>query len=255
MGFIDRGRFRLVKNSTMDAEKNILLVDDDLKIRDGVAAFLRSNGLHVSTAASGQAMRAEMMGAKIDLVVLDLMLGGEDGLSLLREIRSSGTVPVIMLTAVAGEFDRVVGLELGAEDYICKPFSLRELLARIRVVLRRRFDSEHRVGSGPSYRFAGWSLDARARLLASPSGGHVELTTGEFELLQAFVEHPNTVLNRDQLLDLIHGRSIPSIDRTIDVKIMRLRRKIEPEMKAPRLIKTVRNGGYIFTPVVTRGAL
>lgn len=161
-------------------------------------------------------------------------------------------MPIILLTAVAGETDRVVGLELGADDYVCKPFNPRELLARIRVVLRRRPP----VASGQirpivnSYRFSNWVLDARARTLTSPSGAHVELTTGEFDLLQAFVQHPNVVLTRDQLLDLARGRASLSIDRAVDVQVMRLRRKLELDPQAPQLIKTVRNSGYIFTPEV-----
>ncbi len=146
----------------MQREPHILLVDDDPGIRDGLAAFLSSSGLRVSTAASGHAMRARMAIARIDLVVLDLMLAGEDGLTLLRELRRAATVPVIMLTAVTGESDRIVGLELGAEDYVCKPFSLRELLARIRVVLRRRSEGMEPLDAGPVFRFNGWSLDARA---------------------------------------------------------------------------------------------
>jgi len=167
-------------------------------------------------------------------------------------LRADSHAPVIMLTAVTGESDRVVGLELGAEDYVCKPFSLRELLARIRVVLRRQSNTRRWPNAGSVFHFAGWTLDVRARTLTSPTGGHVEVTTGEFELLQALVENPNRVLDRDQLLDLARGRSSLSVDRAIDVQIMRLRRKIEPDPKDPRLIKTVRNGGYVFTPVITR---
>jgi|SRR5665213_1539880 two-component system OmpR family response regulator len=236
----------------MSRQSQILIVDDDPKIRDGVARFLSQNGLRVLTANDGKAMREHLEKNRVDLIVLDLMLPGDDGLTLLRELRADSHAPVIMLTAVTGESDRVVGLELGAEDYVCKPFSLRELLARIRVVLRRQSNTRRWPNAGSVFHFAGWTLDVRARTLTSPTGGHVEVTTGEFELLQALVENPNRVLDRDQLLDLARGRSSLSVDRAIDVQIMRLRRKIEPDPKDPRLIKTVRNGGYVFTPVITR---
>jgi two-component system OmpR family response regulator len=231
---------------------HILLVDDDLKIRTGLSRFLVTQGLRVTTAADGQELQAKLEGANIDLVVLDVMMPGEDGFSLCRRISSETALPVIMLTAAASETDRIVGLEIGAEDYVCKPFSPRELLARIRVVLRRshnRHDGQ-RPSPGRTFRFDGWRLDLRARTLTSPLDTHVEITTGEFELLQAFVQHPNQVLNRDQLLDMARGRSSVSVDRTIDVQIMRLRRKLEADPQQPKLIKTVRNGGYIFTPAV-----
>jgi two-component system OmpR family response regulator len=235
----------------MNSPSHILLVDDDPIIRSGVARFLGDNGLQVTTATDGPSMRQKLAALQIDLILLDLMLVGEDGLSLLRYLRAQGDVPVIILTAAGEESDRVVGLELGADDYVCKPFSLRELLARMRVVLRRQ-STDQSSGRGHLFYFDAWIFDTRARNLTSPRGGHVELTTGEFSLLQAFVEYPNRVLNRDQLLDLARGRSSFLVDRVIDVLVMRLRRKIEPDPKSPRLIKTVRNGGYIFTPVVTR---
>jgi two-component system, OmpR family, response regulator len=229
---------------------HILLVDDDPAIRERLATYLRSNGMRVSIADSGAAMRACMAASSVDLVILDLILGAEDGLALLRDLQAAGDVPVIMLTAVAEEFDRIIGLELGAEDYVCKPFSQRELLARIRVVLRRREAANGRGASISVFRFRDWTLDVRARTLTSPSGGRVELTTGEFELLHVFVSYPNEVLNRDRLLDLARGRASVAVDRTIDTQVMRLRRKIEPRPDAPQLIKTVRNGGYVFTPEV-----
>ena len=238
----------------MTAMPTVLIVDDDPKIREGVARFLNQNGLRALTVGGGAAMRAVLKDQSVDIIVLDLMLPGEDGLTLLRQLRSKTDTPVILLTAVSGESDRVVGLELGAEDYVCKPFSLRELLARIRVVLRRHNGAESAEPAGLVFSFASWVLDVRARTLTSPTGGHVELTTGEFELLQALVENPNQILNRDQLLDLARGRSSLTVDRAIDVQVMRLRRKIEPDPREPRLIKTVRNGGYVFTPVVMRSA-
>jgi two-component system OmpR family response regulator len=160
--------------------------------------------------------------------------------------------PVILLTALAAETDRIIGLEIGADDYVCKPFSPRELLARIRVVLRRHDASPGAAqkSSLQTYGFDGWTLDVRARTLSSPTSAYVELTTGEFELLQAFVEHPNVVLTRDELLDLARGRASLTVDRAIAVQVMRLRRKLESDPQVPQTIKTVRNGGYIFTPVV-----
>ena len=236
----------------MSRTSHILVVDDDPKIRRGLARLIAEQGLRVSAAENGREMWDKIGAARVDLVILDLMMPGEDGLTLLRRLRTETTIPVILLTAVAGEADRVIGLELGAEDYVCKPFSPRELIARIRVVLRRGApDSEESRERRPaSYRFDGWVLDVRARTLLAPSGALVELTTGEFDMLQALVEHPNRVLTRDQLLDLARGRASLSIDRAIDVQIMRLRRKIETDPQNPQLIKTIRNSGYIFTPEV-----
>ncbi|MBR1132785.1 response regulator [Bradyrhizobium iriomotense] len=235
---------------------HILVVDDDPKIRSGLAKFLGQQGLRVSVASDGKQFRERLASSKLDLIVLDVMLPDESGLSLLRQTQADKPIPVILLTAVAEETDRVIGLELGAEDYVCKPFSLRELLARIRVVLRRRSAVGRNDSSGRStvFVFSKWTLDIRARTLKSPSGALVELTSGEYDLLQAFVEHPNRVLNRDQLLDLARGRTSTSVDRTIDVQVMRLRRKLEENPENPAMIKTVRNGGYIFTPVVENDA-
>jgi two-component system, OmpR family, response regulator len=236
----------------MNRTPHILIVDDDPKIRNGLSKFLTEQGLRVTTAADGRDMQMKIANATIDLVILDVMMPGEDGLSICRKLSAESSPPIILLTAVAGETDRIIGLEIGAEDYVCKPFSPRELLARVRVVLRRR-DLQ---GAGQAktvikrYGFEGWTLDARARTLTSATGGHVELTTGEFDLLQAFVDHPNVVLTRDQLLDLARGRASLAIDRAIDVQVMRLRRKLEHDPQAPQLIKTVRNSGYIFTPEV-----
>ena len=235
----------------MDRSPHILIVDDDPKIRNGLSRFLRDQGLRVTAACDGRDMQTKLATAKVDLVILDVMMPGENGLSLCRKLSGESAIPVILLTAVAAETDRIIGLEIGAEDYVCKPFSPRELLARIRVVLRR---SEFREVSKPNtrvrYAFSGRVLDVRARTLTSSTGGHIELTTGEFDMLQAFVEHPNVVLTRDHLLDLARGRSSLAVDRAIDVQVMRLRRKLEADPQSPQLIKTVRNGGYIFTPEV-----
>jgi two-component system, OmpR family, response regulator len=236
----------------MTRTPHILIVDDDPKIRTGLSKFLSGQGLRVTVASDGRDMQGKLAHANIDLIVLDVMMPGEDGLSLCRKLSAEGAAPIILLTAVAGETDRIIGLELGAEDYVCKPFNPRELLARIRVVLRRRTNStvDEKRPIVKCYRFSGWVLDARARTLTSPSGAHVEMTTGEFDLLQAFVEHPNVVLTRDQLLDLARGRASMAIDRAVDVQVMRLRRKLETDPQFPMLIKTVRNSGYIFTPEV-----
>lgn len=238
----------------MERAPHIMVVDDDAKIRTGIAKFLVGQGLRITQASDGRDMAAKLANAQIDLVVLDVMMPGEDGLSLCRKLAAETTIPVILLTAVTSETDRIIGLEIGAEDYVCKPFSPRELLARIRVVLRRRgrVEPAQSAGTAARFAFAGWKLDLRARTLLSATGGHVELTTGEFDLLQAFVEHPGAVLNRDQLLDLARGRASLSVDRAIDVQVMRLRRKLEADPQAPQLIKTVRNSGYIFTPEVSR---
>lgn len=240
----------------MSVFPHVLIVDDDPKIRSGLAKFLGQQGLRVSVASDGRQFRDKIATSKLNLIVLDVMLPDENGLSLLRQMQVENPIPVILLTAVAEETDRVIGLELGAEDYICKPFGLRELLARIRVVLRRQSNVDDTKSARPSsvFAFSGWTLDIRARTLKSPSGALVELTSGEYDLLQAFVEHPNRVLNRDQLLDLARGRTSMSVDRTIDVQVMRLRRKLEKNPENPAMIKTVRNSGYIFTPVVENDA-
>lgn len=246
----------LAKDTRVISAPHILIVDDDPKIRSGLAKFLGQQGLRVSVASDGKQFREKLASSKLDLIVLDVMLPDESGLSLLKQMQADNAVPVILLTAVAEEADRVIGLELGAEDYVCKPFGLRELLARIRVVLRRQSATDQNESTRRStvFVFCKWSLDIRARTLQSPSGALVELTSGEYDLLQAFVEHPNRVLNRDQLLDLARGRTSTSVDRTIDVQVMRLRRKLEENPENPAMIKTVRNGGYIFTPLVEDNA-
>jgi len=239
----------------MDASAHILVVDDDREIRDLLSRFLVKHGYRVTTAREGREARKTMADAAIDLVVLDLMMPGEDGLAFCREVRASSDIPIIMLTAMGEETDRVVGLELGADDYLPKPFSPRELLARIKAVLRRSSAGIDRqpAGSGTDViRFAGWTLDSASRRLTSPEGALVTLSTGEFDLLLAFIEHPQRVLNRDQLLDLARGRSAIPFDRSIDVQVSRLRRKIEADPKTPQIISTVRGGGYMFTPAVER---
>jgi two-component system OmpR family response regulator len=228
---------------------HILIVDDDRQIRAMLARFMREHGLRVSQAQNGAEMRAALDLGRFDLVILDVMMPGEDGFSLCREIRATNTIPIILLTAMTADTDRIVGLELGADDYVTKPFNPRELLARVRAILRRVsvVPSPPRNSGRSVFRFAGWMLDAPRRVLLSPDGVLTDLTSGEFDLLLAFVEHPQQVLNRDQLLDLAHGRASNAFDRSIDVQISRLRRKIEVDPQEPQLIKTVRNGGYVLT--------
>ena len=210
--------------------------------------------MRVETAADGRAMWKQIESARIDLVVLDLMLPGEDGLSLCRRLRVATTIPVIMLTALGEETDRIIGLEMGADDYLAKPFNPRELLARIRAVLRRAGATAQPISEerGPTLAFDGWKLDLAKRELRAPGGELVALTAGEFDLLVVFAERPKRVLNRDQLLDLTKGRAAATFDRSIDVQLSRLRRKIEADPKDPTLIKTVRGGGYVFTSDVAR---
>jgi two-component system OmpR family response regulator len=230
---------------------HILVVDDDREIRDLLNRFLVKHGLRVSTARDGIEMTRILDGAAIDLVVLDLMLPGEDGLSLCRKLRSTTNLPVIMLTAMGEDTDRIVGLEMGADDYLPKPFNPRELLARIKAVLRRVQSLPAASPKGDTARFDGWILDLGTRRLTSPQGEEVELSTGEYDLLLAFATHPRRVLSRDQLLDLARGRTAAPFDRSVDIQVMRLRRKIEADPKEPRLIKTVRGGGYMFAAEVT----
>ena len=233
---------------------HLLIVDDDREIRDLLARFLKKHEYRVDTAADGQAMARLLENGRYDLVVLDLMLPGEDGLSLCRRLRATSDLPIIMLTAIGEETDRIVGLEMGADDYLAKPFNPRELLARIKAVLRRAGSGPRpgREGSAQGFTFDGWRLDLTKRELHSADGVLMPLTAGEFDLLVAFVEHPNRVLSRDQLLDLTKGRSAGPFDRAVDVQISRLRRKIEPDPKEPSVIKTVRGGGYLFAASVDR---
>lgn len=237
----------------MRESPHILIVDDDREIRNLLADFLGQRGYRVDVAADGRAMFKLLEVGRFELIVLDVMLPGEDGLSLCRRLRAESNLPVILLTALAEETDRVIGLEMGADDYVVKPFSPRELHARIKAVLRRAqalpLDHED---PGPGRAFDGWRLNVVRREVRNPEGVLLPLTAGEFELLLAFVDHPQRVLSRDQLLDLTKGRSAAAFDRSIDVQLSRLRRKIEEDPNEPTLIKTVRGGGYLFAPTVTR---
>ena len=238
----------------MDPKPHILLVDDDREIRDLLARFLDKHGLRVTTARDGREARRVWPTGYFQLVVLDLMLPGESGLDLARWLRSSSEVPILMLTAMADETDRIIGLELGADDYLPKPFNPRELLARIRAVLRRTSERGAKAADpARAYRFAGWRLETGRRRLVDPAGTEVPLTGGEYDLLAAMVERANQVLTRDMLLDLLRGRQAGPFDRAIDVAISRLRRKLEREGDETQLIKTVRGGGYVLAVEVTRG--
>jgi two-component system, OmpR family, response regulator len=236
------------------AAPHVLVVDDDPSIRELVTDYLGQNDLRVSSAADGRAMRAILSEQVVDLVVLDLKLGGEDGMALARRMRDESEIPIVMLTGRAEEADRVMGLELGADDYLTKPFSPRELLARIRTILRRR-RTEMRQGRPEgvrAYRFDGWELNLNTRRLTAPAGDEVRLSNGEFSLLVVLLGAPNRVLSRDQLLDLSRLHNDEVYSRSIDVQILRLRRKIEPDAGRPRYIQTERGAGYVFgVPVET----
>lgn len=240
----------------MGETDHILVVDDDAEIRSLLGTYLRKNGFRVSVAANGREMRTALETAAPDLIVLDLMLPGEDGLALCRDLRSrSDDVPIIMLTARGEDVDRILGLEMGADDYLPKPFNPRELLARINGVLRRaRSLPPQPRGDVPAgmQRFAGWTLDTVARELLSPEGVVVSLSGGEYRLLRVFLEHPNRILNRDQLMDLTRGREAAPFDRSIDVQISRLRTALGEDARNPQILKTVRNEGYILAAPVER---
>jgi two-component system, OmpR family, response regulator len=239
----------------MDETPHILVVDDDREIRDLISRFLKKNGYRVTTAANGKDMRAALVAANVDLIVLDRVMPGEDGLNLCRDLRQTSRVPIILLTLLGSDTDRIVGLEMGADDYITKPFNPQELLARIKAVLRRANDLPIKtpLQRAAALSFSGWTIDRAARELTSPDDVLISLTDGEFDLLIAFAEHPQLTLTRDQLLDLTRGRSAIAFDRSIDMQMTRLRRKIEADPDEPEFIKTVRNKGYIFTPEVTVG--
>jgi two-component system OmpR family response regulator len=230
----------------------ILMVDDDPGIRDVVSDFLGKHGYAVETAGDAREMDAAMARGPIDLVVLDVMLPGEDGLAICRRLSGSDGPPIIMLSAMGEDTDRIVGLELGADDYLPKPCNPRELLARVRAVLRRAELRGAGGSGGAACEFAGWRLDLMRRELRSPDGVVVNLSSGEFSLLRAFVERPQRVLTRDQLLDFARGPDSDAFDRAIDVQISRLRRKLDDGAAGQDLIRTVRNEGYMFSAKVRR---
>ncbi len=233
----------------------VAIVEDDNEIRALLVSLLAREGFETAGCRTAAEFDRLMERQRIDLAILDVMLPGEDGLSLCRRLRARGEVPVLMVTAKGDDIDRIVGLEIGADDYLAKPFNPRELIARVRAILRRTRGA-NRLGPAPPaerYGFAGWTLDAGARALRAPDGAEVELTGGEFDLLLSFVTHAQRVLNRDQLLDWTRGRSAGPFDRAIDVQLSRLRRKLAEHPSGEGLIKTVRGGGYLFAALVEKG--
>lgn len=230
--------------------EHLLVVDDDARIRQMLIRYFEEEGFRVSAVGNGKAMRECLQRGGVDIVLLDLVLGGgEDGLELAREIRSRSDLPIIMLTGRDDVVDRIVGLEVGADDYMAKPFHLREVLARVRTVLRRKQPAERsdRQETGDVLRFDGWSLDLGRRKLTTAGGDEIVLTTGEFDLLAVLARYPGRVFSRDTLMELTRARSLEAFDRTIDAQIARLRKKMEPDPGRPVWIKSVRGVGYVFT--------
>jgi two-component system OmpR family response regulator len=236
----------------MATQDHVLIVDDDAETRSLLQAYLQKQGYRVTSAADGRALRGALDTARPDLIVLDLMLPGEDGLQLCRDLRSRSNVPVIMLTARGEETDRIVGLEMGADDYLPKPFNPRELLARIKSVLRRARSLPENLEpeAVKSFRFTGWSLDVATRNLTAPDGVVVPLSGTEFKLLRVFLAHPNRVLTRDQLIELMISRDAGPFDRALDVQVSRLRQRLREDAREPRIIKTVRGEGYVLAAQV-----
>ncbi len=235
----------------MDSLSRIAVVEDDPEISRMVTSYMTEHGFEVMAARSGRDLDRVMSGSKIDCVILDVGLPGEDGLSICRRLRGKSSVPIIMVTGRGSETDRIVGLELGADDYLPKPFNPRELVARVRAVMRRSAGIQAPAAPLPgTLMFEGWRLDMARRQLFAPDGTPRSLTSGEFNILSIFCQNSRKVLSRDDLLELLHGRAAAVFDRSIDVQISRLRRKIETNMKDPSFIKTVRYGGYFFTPQV-----
>lgn len=241
----------------MDRQQHILVVDDDPEIRDLLQEYLTRNGYRTSAVGEGKGMWQAMENSQVDLIVLDLMLPGDDGLELCRNLRVNSKIPVIMLTAKGDDMDRILGLEMGADDYLPKPFNPRELLARIKTVLRRSssipWDDEEEAQQQP-ISFSGWKLDPITRHLTGEDGLVVPLSGAEYRLLTVLLAHPNRILNRDQLLDLTQGRESDPFDRSIDVLISRLRKRLGDDPKTPNIIKTVRGEGYILSVKVTKAA-
>lgn len=240
-----------------EESSTIAVVEDDSEIRALVTGYLEREGFVAHGCNGGAAFDALRRRERVDLVVLDLMMPGEDGYSICRRLIAEGGPPVIILSAKGEDLDRIIGLELGADDYLAKPFNPRELTARIRAVLRRRHGPAGGDASGDApdglYRFSGWRLDINARALVDPGGRDVELSGGEFSLLSAFVQRPGRVLSRDQLLNWTRGRDADPFDRAIDVQLSRLRKKLGDDPRRPTLIKTVRGDGYVFTARVEKG--
>jgi len=242
----------MADNVALERQDHALVVDDDAEIRGLLAEYLARQGFRVSLARDGREMRQVLDQGRPDIVVLDVMLPGEDGLALCRDLRARSNLPVIMLTARGEELDRIIGIEMGADDYLAKPFNPRELLARMKSILRRSRALPAARGEGKRLRFAGWTLDTSARHLIAADGVVVALSGTEFRLLSVFVEHPNRVLDRNQLMDLTLGREATPLDRSIDVQVSRLRQRLQDDAREPSIIKTVRNGGYVLAASVER---
>lgn len=236
--------------------ERILVVDDDARIRQMLIRYFEDEGYRVTAVADGVAMRAQLLVSDFNIILLDLVLPGESGLELAREIRAKSDVPIMMLTGKDDVLDRIVGLELGADDYMSKPFHLREVLARVRTIMRRRNQAPapKPADIDDAIRFEGWTLNLSRRELLAPDNSGTELTTGEFDMLSVFVRHPGRVLSRETLMDLTRGRNLEAFDRTIDAQIARLRKKIEADAANPQLIKSVRGVGYVFTGKIDRPA-
>jgi two-component system OmpR family response regulator len=239
----------------MAKQDHILIVDDDAEIRGLLGEYLQKQGYRATAVADGKGLRAAMENSRPDVIVLDLMLPGEDGLALCRDLRARSNVPVIMLTARGEETDRIVGLEMGADDYLPKPFNPRELLARIKSVLRRArsLPDNLKPDEVASFRFADWTLDVATRNLTAPEGVVIPLSGTEFRLLRVFLDHPNRVLTRDQLIDFMLSRDAAPFDRAIDVQVSRLRHRLREDAKEPAIIKTVRGQGYVFAAHIAAG--
>lgn len=237
-----------------NTQPHILLVDDERSIREPLGEYLSGHGFRVKDAGSADAARTLLAAEDFDIIICDIMMPGEDGLSLTRHIRERGDIPVILLTARTEDTERIIGLEMGADDYVGKPFNPRELVARIKAVLRRTTLIGERVNgeTGESYTFADWVLKTTERALVDKDGVSVPLSTGEYQLLLALVRHPNQVLSRDRLLDMTQGREAEAFDRSIDNQISRLRRKIETDPKVPELVRTVWGGGYTLAADVRK---
>ncbi|QXZ80337.1 response regulator [Rhizobium sp. L51/94] len=237
---------------TFQDQAHILIVEDDTEIAGMLVDLACANGYKATSADSGADMDRLLARYKYDLIVLDAMLPGEDGFSICRRLRSSGTIPIIMLTALQEDIDRILGLELGADDYVTKPFNSRELIARIKSILRRASYVREQDGGLAALTFSGWRIDPNSRQLHDAEGAQVSMTTAEFDLLLAFCQNPNKILTREQLLSMTHAGTAGPIERSIDAHISRVRQKIEPNLKEPTFIKTVRLGGYMFAAKVER---
>ncbi|MQB45837.1 response regulator transcription factor [Rhizobium sp. ICMP 5592] len=235
-------------------QARLLIVEDDVDIASMLVDLVRNNGFLAEAASDAKAMDTLLAGSTFDLILLDAMLPGEDGFSICRRLRSSGKTPILMLTALREDIDRILGLELGADDYVTKPFNSRELIARIKNILRRVTNSNDAEEELVPMTFAGWCIDPRSRQLFDADGAQVSMTTAEFDLLWAFCSHPNKVLTREQLLSMTHAGTAGPVERSIDAHISRVRQKIEPNLRDPTFIKTVRLGGYLFASKVERQA-